>query len=395
MDEIKKLIEAQKEMIAKIADGNQAFADAQKTFETRLKDLESRMVPRKISLPGVDEGKEQFSFMRAINAIVTGDWQNAGFEKEVFENTRKKTAMSVGSDTAGGYIVPSEYVNEIIELLRAESIVMALGATSLTGLVGVPVELPKQTGGATAYWVGENSAITESNLTVGQITLTPKAVAALVKLSNRLLRLSNPSVETMIRNDIGTVLALEIDRACLRGTGANTEPIGIANTSNINTVTIGTNGGAPTFDYLYNMQYELQLDNAFRGKLGYAFHPATRKKLLQTKIAQFSGDTGGEYIVQPMVSDAQLQAWMGFPYKMTTQIPINLTKGTAEDCTEIYFGNWAELIVGSWGGLEIMASKETSDAFEKNQTWIRIIQEVDVAVRHAQSFCLINDATTT
>jgi len=395
MDEIKKLIEAQKEMISKIAEGNQAFADAQTTFETRLKDLEKRMTPRKTSLPGVDEGKEQFSFMRAINAIVTGDWQNAGFEKEVFENTRKRTAMSAGSDTAGGYIVPSEYVAEIIELLRAESIVMALGATSLTGLVGVPVELPKQTGGATAYWVGENSAITESALTVGQITLTPKAVAALVKLSNRLLRLSNPSIETMIRNDIGTVLALEIDRASLRGSGANTEPIGIANTTGINTVTIGTNGGAPTFDYLSNMQYELQLDNAFRGKLGYAFHPATRKKLLQTKIAQYSGDTGGEYIIQPMVSDAQLQSWMGFPYKMTTQIPITLTKGTATDCTEIYFGNWAELIVGSWGGLEIMASKETSDAFEKNQTWIRIIQEVDVAVRHAESFCLINDATTT
>ena len=395
MDEIKKLIEAQKEIISKIAEGNQAFADAQTTFETRLKDLEKRMTPRKTSLPGVDEGKEQFSFMRAINAIVTGDWQNAGFEKEVFENTRKRTAMSAGSDTAGGYIVPSEYVAEIIELLRAESIVMALGATSLTGLVGVPVELPKQTGGATAYWVGENSAITESALTVGQITLTPKAVAALVKLSNRLLRLSNPSIETMIRNDIGTVLALEIDRASLRGSGANTEPIGIANTTGINTVTIGTNGGAPTFDYLSNMQYELQLDNAFRGKLGYAFHPATRKKLLQTKIAQYSGDTGGEYIIQPMVSDAQLQSWMGFPYKMTTQIPITLTKGTATDCTEIYFGNWAELIVGSWGGLEIMASKETSDAFEKNQTWIRIIQEVDVAVRHAESFCLINDATTT
>lgn len=391
MEEIKKLLEAQRDVIRAMSGSVDGLVTAQKVYEDRLKDLEARMTPRKVSLPGVNEGKEQFSFMRAISAIVTNDWSNAGFEKEVFENTRKK-AMSAGSDTAGGYIVPSQYVAELIELFRAEAIVAQLGATMLDNLVGFPIEMPKQTGGATAYWVGENAAITESEQTLGQIALTPKAVAALVKLSNRLLKNSNPSVEAMIRSDIATVLALKVDLAALRGSGANTEPIGIANTPSINTVTLGTNGAVPTFDDLYNMQYELQLDNAYRGNLAFAFHPAIRKVLLQTKIAQFSGDTAGDYIIQPMVSDSQLVSWLGHPYKMTTQIPIDGTKGTAKNCTEIYFGNWKEMLIGSWGGLEIMASKETSDAFEKNQTWIRIIQEVDIAVRHPESFCLISDA---
>ena len=392
MEEIKKLLETQKDSMTKVSETVESLAGMQKAYEDRLKDIEQRLTPRRVSLPGVNEGKESFSFMRAINAIVTNDWASAGFEREVFENTRKR-AMSVGSDTAGGYIVPSEYIGELIEYLRAESVVQGMGATVLNNLIGVPVEIPKQTGGATAYWVDENDSIPESELTVGQISLIPKAVAAMVKLSNRLLRLSNPSVEEMIKRDIALTLALEIDSVALRGTGAAGKPRGIANTPSINTVAIGTTGGAPTFDTLYDMQYALQAANAYRGKLGYVFHPATRRRLVKTKIAQFSTDTGGDYVVTPMVSDQSLVSWMGHPYKMTTQIPINLTKSTSTNCTEIYFGNWAELIIGQWGGLEIMASKETSTAFETIQPWIRIIQEVDVQVRHAESFCLVSDAT--
>ena len=116
--------------------------------------------------------------------------------------------------------------------------------------------------------------------------------------------------------------------------------------------------------------------------------------LLKLKVAQYSGDTAGAYIISP-ISERVLQDWLGYKYAMTTQVPINLTKNNGTALTEVYFGNWAELIIGQWGGMEIMASQETSDAFEKDQTWIRILQEVDVGVRHDQSFCLISDAKAT
>ena len=292
-----------------------------------------------------------------------------------------------------GYFVPNEILAGYIELLRAESVVMGMGATVLDNLTGIPVTLPKQTGGATGYWVGENEQITSSELTTGMISLTPKKVGALVKISNETLKYTNPSAEALIRNDLFTTIALKIDYTCLKGSGSANEPTGIANVSDINTVAIGTSGGAPTFDLLYDMQYALQEDNAYRGKLGYLFHPATRRRLVKTKVAQFTTDTDGEYIIQPMTSESSLVSWMGHPYKMTTQIPINLTKGNSTNCTEIYFGNWAEMIIGMWGGIELMASKETSTAFEYDQTWVRILQSIDIQVRHAQSFCLINDAT--
>jgi HK97 family phage major capsid protein len=394
MEEIKKLLETQRDMLGNISNTVVALSDAQKNLDTRLKDIEDRTAPRRVipRMPGLEDEAKSFSITRAINAIVTGDWSNAGFEKEVFDQTRKRAA-STNDDSNLGYFVPNEVLPGFIEMLTAESVVTQMGATVLSNLSGVPVEIPKQVGGATAYWVEENASITESDLSAGQLALTPKAVAAMVKMSNRLLRLSNPSVEAMVRSDIARVIALASDLAALRGSGVAGQPIGIANTANINTVEIGANGGAPNFDHLYDMQYELQKDNAYRGNLGYIFHPATRRRLVKTKVAQFSTDTSGEYIVQPMVSEQALVSWMGHPYKMTTQIPINLTKGSAVNCTEIYFANWSELIIGQWGGLEIMASRETSDAFAKNQTWVRIIQDIDIAVRHPESFCLINDAT--
>lgn len=362
-------------------------------IESRIKFLEDLNSPRSVSLPGVELEKEKFSFVRAINAIRTGDWSNAGFEKEVFDNTRQK-AMSTGTGSAGGYIVPTQYVAELIEMLYAESVVVSLGATVMDDLIGSPVEIPKQVGGATASWVGENSDITSSDLTFGQLVLTPKSVAALVKLSNRLLSLSNPSIEAIVRRDMAQALALAIDLAALRGSGTSNQPKGIANTTGINTVSIGPNGGTFTFDTAQDMITELEIDNALRGKLAFVTHPLVIKKLKKYKVPQYSGDTGGMPIVLPM-TDQNLRDLLGYDFKTTTQLPTNLTKGSSSDCTEVYFGNWQELIIAVWGGLEIQASTETYDAFQKNQTWIRAIQDVDIGVRHAESFCLCSDAKTT
>jgi HK97 family phage major capsid protein len=362
------------------------------SLKKRIEFIERANSPRAVSLPGVELEKEKFSFVRAINAIRTNDWSGAGFEKEVFDNTRKKS-MGTGTGSAGGYIVPTQYIAELIEMLREESVVIALGATVLDNLTGSPVEIPKQAGGATAYWVGENADITASSLTFGQLSFTPKSVAALVKFSNRLLTLSNPSIETIVRRDIAQTLALAIDLACLRGSGTAGQPRGIANTSGINTVSIGANGGPFTFDIAQDMVTELEIDNALKGKLGFVMHPLITKKLKKYKVPQFSGDTGGMPVVLPM-TDQNLRDLLGYDFKTTTQIPTNLTKGTGSNLSEVYFGNWQELIIAMWGGLEITASNETSDAFQKNQTWVRAIQDVDVGLRHPESFCLCSDATT-
>ena len=239
----------------------------------RFEELENRSRERKwAGVPGLEDEKEKFSLFKAIYAIGTGDWSQAQFEADVFRQTRD---MATTPDSSGGYLVPTQAIPELIEMLRAEAVVFQMGATLLDNLSGSPVEIPKQTGGATAYWVGENEALTGSDPTLGQLQLTPKSVGCLVKLSNRLLRMSNPSAEQMVRQDIARVVSLAIDLAALRGTGAAGQPTGIANTAGINTKAFSTN--SPNFDYFSDMEYELAVDNALRGKLGFVFHPCVKR----------------------------------------------------------------------------------------------------------------------
>jgi HK97 family phage major capsid protein len=382
----------QGETVTTLEQKMQASEDALTDLTTRLAEVEKVKTPRKVVLAGLELEKDQFSFVRAINGIRSGNWDNAGFEFEVFDQTRKK-AQSMGTGTEGGYLVPANYVAELIELLRAELIIDKLGATILNNLTGSPVKFPKQTGGGTGYWTGENTAITDSSITVGELNLTPKRATALVILSNSVIKHSQPAIEAMVRRDIAQTLALLIDLGALRGSGTSNQPTGIVNTASILTYAIGTNGGDFDYDHFENMVYQMELNNSLRGNVGMATHPKIVSKLKKIRIAQYSGQTAGEYVMLPM-TDKKLAELLDYQFAKTTQLPINLTKGSSTDCAEVILGNWQELLVCDWGGLELLASKETSDAFAKDQTYIRAIQEVDCGLRHPESFVVCSDART-
>lgn len=364
------------------------------TLGDRVTTLEKNPADRTIGLPGVEDEKEKFSFVKAFRGILWNQW-GKGFEKKVFEEAGKTRVMSAGDDAAGGYWVPPQILADFIELLRPNIVVEAAGATVIDDLVGSPVEIPKQTGGSTAYWVGENQDLTGSDVTAGQLKLEPHELGALVKMSARLLRLSSPGAEAIVRADMARSLAEAVDLAALRGTGSAAQPLGVGQTADIGTVAIGTNGGRCTLEIADKMRQVLAVANALKGKLGYVSHPTVFGGMRRERIAQFSGQTAGDYVFAGF-SDAALKDKLGYPFFETTQIPTNLTKGSGTALSEVYYGNWSELIIGMWGGLELLASNVAADgttgAFVRNQVWIRAIMEVDTAVRNAASFVLVNDA---
>jgi HK97 family phage major capsid protein len=364
-------------------------------LKQRLEDLESKTRARRW-LGNDTGGEKMFSLFKAIRGLTLGDWSGATREKEVLFDHRVRD-LGTTPDSAGGYLVPSKEISDLITMLQAQTVVVQAGATVLTDLKGSPVTIPKQTAGATAYWVSEGSAITASDLTFGQVSLTPKKVAAMCKLSNELLNLSLPQAEAVVRQDLVQQLSLAVDLAALRGSGTNGQPTGIANTSGINTISLGENGAYLTdLDLFFNMIARLEEDNALRGKLAFVCHPKVKAALRKLKTPQFSEDTGGEYTLPPLVTallatDQALEQAVGYPILASTQLPTNLTKGTSSNCSEIYFGNWADLLIGQWGGLSILASPHAGDTFAKDMTWVRVTMVVDVAVRHPESFCLCND----
>ena len=329
---------------------------------------------------------KQFSFLRAINALANptdrSAWEAAAFEREVSEAAaskagksargifvpgeilRAKRDLNVGTSTAGGNLVATDLMaDSFIELLRNRSVVQRAGATVMNGLVG-NVAIPKQTGGATAYWVAESGSPTESQQTIGQVTMSPKTVGAYTDFSRKLMLQSSIDVENMVRNDLAAVIALAIDSAALYGTGSNNQPTGIKATSGINTKDFA--GDVPTFAEIVGMESEVAADNADVGTLAYILNAAMRGSL---KTTEKSSTSTAQFIWEPG------NTVNGYRTEVSNQV----TSG------DVFFGNFADLLLGFWSGLDL-----TVDPYSNSTSGtVRVValQDVDVAVRNAVSFC--------
>ena len=342
---------------------------------------------RSFSLPGVEVAKggerDAFSMARACRALARKDFKDAPYEQEVFQNMAQK-AMSQGTDTAGGYIVPEEAITQVIERLKANVIAYDLGARDMPA-TGVPVTIPKLTSSATGYWVGENSTITASDLGFEQINMTPKTVAGRVILSNLLLETSTPAADQIIEQDLSQQLGLAIDLGVLNGSagGGAGEPIGIMQTTGVGNFTSAADADSPpTVAELMGAISDLDNANALRGRLGWAIHP-----LMLSQIRQMTVDYTGSSVPLTSVSTATgfADTLFGYPMRTSTQMGVPTT-GAGSCLRSMCFGNWDDVMICRWGGMRLLASDSSDDAFSKDQTHIRATMRVDAALRHPESF---------
>ncbi len=313
-------------------------------------------------------------FVDAIKAMRRGD-----FDVVRFQLAGK--ALAEGTDSAGGYLVPVEHSSQLVELLAAKTAVRAAGATIIP-MNSDTLQIPSQTGGATAYWVAENAQITASDQTWGQVQLQAKKLAALTKLSAELFEDSDPGVEALVMADLARVLAIEEDIKYLTGDGSGNTPEGLEEISgvHVDTTTLGTDGGTPDFDNLADMLYALDADNVPAEGRAWIVHPRTVNTLRQIK------DTADKYLWADPSAPGDPPTLWGYPVFTTTAVPINETQGINNDCSTVYLGCWPEFVIGQRKALELRASDAAGNAFEYDQVFIRAIMRVDCNVRHADSF---------
>ena len=337
------------------------------------------------SLPGFEEDKQKFSLSKAIYAIGTKDWKNAGFEYEVLTQTAKRSQKALSTSTA--YVIPEEYMgDQFIDAARANVVATKLGARIIQAS-NTPLIIPKESSTATGYWKSENAEVTASDPTMTELSLTPHLCGALTVVSKAAVMTAEPAIEEVIKNDLLKVVTVKIDAGVLRGSGGSGEPTGIASTGSINTVAIGTNGGQLTINHCKEMAYKLEEDNCLAGKLGWACHPRTYYDIVRLMSAE------DVYYLGMNVADRQQRMLLGYPLETSTQIPVNLTKGTGTALSELYFVNWDDIIIAYWGGIGLSASDQ-GDYFKYEQLGVKAIAYVDVGVRKAASCCLINDIET-
>jgi HK97 family phage major capsid protein/HK97 family phage prohead protease len=317
----------------------------------------------------------RYSLMKAIRASCSGDWSEAGLEREASLEVAKRLGRTGKTATSfflpldvqqrdatvagtGAYLVGTNNMS-FIELLRNRMVAFQMGATRMSGLVG-NVTIPKQTVGATAYWLStETTSITEGNQTFAQLALTPRTVGAYTQISRLLQLQSSPDAEAIILTDLAKQVAIAADKAVLYGTGTE-QPTGITGTSGIGALASGT-----SFDYadILEFQSDVAAGNALNSSCGYVT-PSAIAALCMSRPTFTSG-------VNAIWTGSMLDGMMGGFKAMSSE---QMTAGT------MLFGAWDTVIVGEWGVLELAVNP--NDVFAQGLTGLRAFYTMDVGVRY-------------
>lgn len=338
-----------------------------------------------------DQEVRNYSIFRAVRALqpnaTRADREAAAFELECSETAQRQLGK-----TSQGILIPQDVLNSrafnaggaantpngaqsgknlvdttfmggsFIDMLRNRTTIMRL-ATPMGGLVG-NVDIPRQTGGATAYWLGEGQDADENTPTIGQIELSPKTLGAYTDITRKLLMQSSLDAEGIVRRDLVNAMAQAIDFAGYYGSGAANQPRGIKNYTGINAVDFAA--ALPTFKELVDMESLIAADNADIGQMGYIGNAAFRGHCKTT--AKFG--TGTEATIWEPGNTVN-----GYQCEISNQI----AQG------DVFFGNFADMLIGMWGGLDL-----TVDPYSLSKSGglrIVVFQDVDFVLRRVESFC--------
>jgi HK97 family phage major capsid protein len=318
--------------------------------------------------------------------IAEKEWGDSG----LFAN------QNISTGAAGGFLVPEDVSSEVIELLRPASVVMSLGPQTVDMPSG-NMTMNRLATGAAASYIGEQQNTPATGVTFGQVKLIAKKLAALIPISNDLLRGSGVAADRIVRDDLIASLSQRMDAAFIRGAGTEFAPRGLRfqavgtpfATSHILAVT----GAATLADVTTNLgRLELALMNADVAMVRPGWIMAPRVMMFLQNLRDGNGN-----FAFPEVQLGQLR---GKPFRVTTQIPINLGGGTNE--SELYLADFAHVVVGEHMGIEVAMSTEaayvdgggtTRAAFSRDETVMRAIAQHDIGLRHLPAVAVLTGVT--
>jgi len=293
-----------------------------------------------------------------------------------------KESRSLNATTTGTAAIPTILDTNIIELLRNKVILNQAGATILSGVTGV-FDMSKQTGQPSVTIGGESVTQSESAAAVaGKITFTPKTITGNSKVTRRFLiqAMASMDVENFLRMMILAQIALGVDYEGINGPGTTNRCTGILQNGSVTPVALGTNGGAPTFAKLVDMETAVADANASGDSMAYLANAKGRGLLKQTLKASAAGST--------MLWENDVVN--GTAALMSNQLPKNLVKGeSGAICSSMIYGDFSQAIIALWSGVDVLADPYTGG--NEGATSIYCHQDFDFQLRYAEAFSKILD----
>lgn len=301
-----------------------------------------------------------------------------GIPYRVLAAKRAAAGQSAGTDADGGYLKET-HGPSYIEALRAKLVMRRLGARFMSGLVGT-VSFVKNSK-ADVAWLGEAATTDNEKLAFTLSEMKQRRLVVTLAYTKDLLNQTSKDVENIILNEMILAHAQGLDSAAINGDGTNA-PKGILNLDDIGSVAIDTNGGAISWAKVVELETAVSAADAAMGRLSYLTNPKVVGALKTTERA-----TGtARFLYEP---GAGLN---GYPVESTTLMPSDLKKGTGTNLSAMLFGNFQEVIIGQWGGLDIVVDPYTLK--KSAQVEVTLNAWHDVFVRHEESFAAVKDILT-
>mgnify|MGYP001572359131 CR=1 FL=1 len=369
----------------------------------QVTDWGARITERQ-SLRGRAEREPGIAMARCVRAVAAARMQGSGptgaievlkgwgYHEEADEwVAARQKAMTAGDATAGGFLVPVQFVQDFIAVLRSATVMRRLRTPTIPMPMGT-AKIGKGTAGATASYVGESVNAPKTQMSTGQLTLSFKKLMALVPVSNDLLRYSSPGADMIVRNDLVAAMSVKEDSAFIRGDGTDGSPRGLrywAPGANVITAngTVSLQNTATDLGKL--MQQLMDADIPMVNPV-WIFSPRTRN-FLMTLVT-----TAGSFIYKDEMATGTL--W-GYPFGMTTGVPSNLdfTGAATNDESEIYFADLGQGLIGEAESMAIDASQEAAyhdgssvqSAWSRDETTVRAIAEHDFIMRYDKAVALL------
>ncbi|MCC2547710.1 phage major capsid protein [Hymenobacter sp. BT175] len=294
----------------------------------------------------------------------------------------RDNSVTMPTQPEDGSAVVEREVRPVLDFLRPKSVIRDLGAQFLTGLVG-NIGMGELATGAVSTWKGEIETLDKSNQKFVDREFSPNRLGTFAIRSKQFLAQTAPSIERMLRADLENSVVQKLDRTAIDGIGTGNIPQGIINNPDVNQVALGANGGAFTRGTAIALLAAVMNSNIPLTNPGYLMNVNTMAALMNTKVDAGSG--------QFLMDEAN--KLFGYDAAVTTNVPGDITKGSGTGLSALIFGNWSDLLIGQWGGLDI-----TTDPYTlATEGQVRIIIQgfYDIMVQRAKAFAVVKDVNTT
>lgn len=319
----------------------------------------------------------------------------AGADLGEMNHRRVNQDLSIYDDTAGAALLGSVQQGELIDLLRSRELFTRAGAREFTFPPNGRIQWPRHTGATTAYWVGENEAITASEFATGMLSMAAKKLASLVTVPNELLRFSTATTEALIRMDMADSMANKLDVTLLEAVGSEVTPKGLIHYDNLQTHTAantGTNGDTLFPEDVAMLVAKIEAADIPTDNVTLFIHPLLMAGAAYRRAdAVSASDQAGPYLLFRINRTQDGGDIEGYRALKSSHMPTNRTKGSGTNLTMLIAGVFSQYLIGRHGVIEFAMNGNSNTNFTQDLTSLRAIQHVDGKPRREEAFGYIDN----